>query len=154
MNNEKIITLTKKNKFSMIAYQEDLIDKLKNKDSFIGNNILWIFLLDKKGKVWKVNSTEVEFIEEIRFTTFLPPFKECVLAMSNIQEKEILLIDVESFLYDEKSYFRENDIPIGYKCLLLKNKKIGLLANVLLVAKEEEGIEEVNLIKLIDSLKE
>lgn len=154
MNNIELNTTEKQKKFSMIAYQEDLIEKLKNKDSFSGSNVLWIFLLDKKGKVWKVNSREVEFIEDVRFTTFLPPFKECILAMSNIQEKEVLLIDVESFLYGEKSYFRENEIPKGYKCLLLKNKKIGLLANVLPVSKEEEDIEEVDLVKLIDILKE
>jgi len=140
----------KDKRFSMVEYQEELINKLNSKDG-LTHEVSWIFLIDRKNKMWKINSLEIEFVEEVKFKTFLPPFKEEVIAMANIQEKEVLMIDLESFIYKEKSYFRNNEITKEYKCLLLKDKKIGVLAHILpsYEEKNNELIEEIEIESLL-----
>jgi hypothetical protein len=75
----------KDKRFSMVEYQEELINKLNSKDG-LTHEVSWIFLIDRKNKMWKINSLEIEFVEEVKFKTFLPPFKEEVIAMANISE--------------------------------------------------------------------
>lgn len=148
-------THKKEKKFSIIRYQEELIEKLKQEQE--KDFVSWIFFVDKNKKVWKINSINIEFIEDIKFNTLLPPFKEEVLSVANIQEKEIILIDLDAYIYKEKSIFRINeskkyDLMKKYKCLLLKNKKIGLLAQILPSYEAQDNISELNVGEILDHI--
>lgn len=143
----------KEKKFSIIQYQEELIEKLKQQHD--KDFASWIFFEDKKKAVWKINSINIEFIEDVKFNTLLPPFKEALLAVANIQEKEIILIDLDSYIYKEKSIFRINESKKDemikkYKCLLLKNKKIGFLAQILPSYETTDDIKELNVSEILD----
>lgn len=144
--------MTGEKKFSILAYQEELLEKLKN--NTYQEEKYWVYVIDSKEKIWKINSKDIEFIEDVKFKTFLPPFVEEVLAVANIQEKEILLIDLDSFLYQEKSKFRSQEIPQTHKSLLFKNNKIGILTHVLpsYTQTESHEISEISIESILKKL--
>lgn len=140
----------KTKKFSILSYQEELIKKLNSKNE---NKTSWIYILDKKNKIWKINSLEIEYVEEVKFLTLLPPFNNEVLAVANIQEKESLIIDIDAYLYKEESIFRLKKIPKKYKFLLFKDKKTGILTNIVnSYVDEKNNIEEINITELKEKI--
>jgi hypothetical protein len=150
-------TEIKDKKFSIIQYQEELIEKLNKEHD--KDNASFLFFEDKNKKVWKINSYYIEFIEDLKFNTLLPPFKEGLLAVANIQEKEILLVDLDSYIYKETSIFRNNeskkdDLMKKYKCILLKNKKIGFLVKILPSHENNDDIAELNVNEILDYIND
>lgn len=120
-----------KAKFSRLGYQQELIAKLTAGASVRAEENAYLFVQDKNGKILALPKEKVDFIDDIRFLTFLPPFNDAILAVVNIQEKEVLLIDLDAYLSKESSVYRDSVIPKEYKCLLLKDKKVGLLAKII-----------------------
>lgn len=141
-----------KDTFSQFKYQEDLIKRLNTDTGETVSN--WIYFQDKKSKVWKIRSNKTEFIDDLVIKTILPSFKEEVLAVANIQEKEVLIVDLDAYVTKSPSEFRIQNPPKNYKCITLKGGQVGLLANILpsYVQKDGEQVEEVSIEDLINTI--
>lgn len=139
-------------KFSQLNYQEELIERLSSEN--VVSETGWIYFLDKQGKVWKISAMDADFIDSVSISTALPKFSNEKVAIANIQEKEILLIDMDAYISQKESVFRNEQIPSNYKCITLKNESIGLLVNILAsyIPKNSDVIEAIDVKKLLKSI--
>lgn len=141
-------------KFSQLSYQEELIQKLTSNE--VLSDAGWIYFKDSLGKVWKINAVEADFIDSITSSTVLPKFSGEKVAVANIQEKEILLIDINAYIANTDSIYRTESIPANFKCITLKNESIGLLVDILAsyIPNSNEVIEAIDIQKLLKGISE
>lgn len=143
-------------KFSILNYQEELLQKINESKNIDNNDLSFIFIKFKNDNIYKIDYTNVDFIEHFDNMNLLPMFKNEIIGISNIKEKEYLIVDIESYITQKTSIYRDlKNINKNIKLMLLKHKRIAFLVQVIsdVESLNNLNIEELNIENILIDLK-